>query len=113
MRTLNLHRLAFALSVSWLLLFFLLTYRLGESQLVKIAQPFMLDTPEAGGLTLSTTAVGGIYGTLGVIALLLGGVLSEAWGYGAAFWAAWIVNLTGFAGFWLYVKGHFTRERLR
>ena len=60
----------------WLILFFLLTYRLGESQLVKIAQPFMLDTPDAGGLSLSTAAVGGIYGTLGVIALLLGGVLS-------------------------------------
>ena len=59
-----------------LMLFFLLTYRLGESQLVKIAQPFMLDTPDAGGLALSTAAVGGIYGTLGVIALLLGGVLS-------------------------------------
>ena len=59
-----------------LMLFFLLTYRLGESQLVKIAQPFMLDTPEAGGLQLSTAAVGGIYGTLGVIALLLGGILS-------------------------------------
>ena len=59
-----------------LMLFFLLTYRLGESQLVKIAQPFMLDTPEAGGLALSTAAVGGIYGTLGVIALLLGGILS-------------------------------------
>ena len=59
-----------------LMLFFLLTYRLGESQLVKIAQPFMLDTPDAGGLALSTAAVGGIYGTLGVIALLLGGILS-------------------------------------
>lgn len=47
------------------------------------------------------------------LGILLGGVLSEAWGYGSAFWAAWIVNLTGFAGFWLYVKGHFTRERLR
>ena len=59
-----------------LMLFFLLTYRLGESQLVKIAQPFMLDTTDAGGLALSTAAVGGIYGTLGVIALLLGGILS-------------------------------------
>jgi len=59
-----------------LMLFFLLTYRLGESQLVKIAQPFMLDTTEAGGLALSTAAVGGIYGTLGVVALLLGGILS-------------------------------------
>ena len=59
-----------------LMLFFLLTYRLGESQLVKIAQPFMLDSTDAGGLALSTASVGGIYGTLGVIALLLGGILS-------------------------------------
>ena len=68
-----------------LMLFFLLTYRLGESQLVKIAQPFMLDGTDAGGLALSTAAVGGIYGTLGVIALLLGGVLSgvviSRWGF--------------------------------
>ncbi len=59
-----------------LMLFFLLTYRLGESQLVKLAQPFMLDDKAAGGLALSTASVGGIYGTLGVIALLLGGILA-------------------------------------
>ncbi len=68
-----------------LMLFFLLTYRLGESQLVKIAQPFMLDDPAQGGMGLSTAAVGGIYGTLGVIALLLGGILSgiviAKWGF--------------------------------
>ena len=59
-----------------LMLFFLLTYRLGESQLVKIAQPFMLDDKAAGGLALTTADVGAIYGTLGVIALLLGGILA-------------------------------------
>ncbi|MCF0178567.1 MAG: MFS transporter [Bacteroidales bacterium] len=59
-----------------LMFFFLLTYRLGESQLAKIAQPFMLDSQSAGGLALSTANVGLIYGTLGVIALLTGGVLS-------------------------------------
>lgn len=58
-----------------LMFFFLLTYRLGESQLVKIASPFLLDNPEAGGLELSTATVGMIYGTIGVIALLLGGIL--------------------------------------
>lgn len=58
-----------------LMFFFLLTYRLGESQLVKIASPFLLDSPEAGGLELSTATVGMIYGTIGVIALLLGGIL--------------------------------------
>lgn len=54
---------------------FVLLYRLGESQLVKMASPFFLDTREAGGLGLSTTEVGFIYGTLGVIALLAGGIL--------------------------------------
>lgn len=58
-----------------LMFFFLLTYRLGESQLVKIASPFLLDSSETGGLELSTATVGMIYGTIGVIALLLGGIL--------------------------------------
>ena len=56
-------------------LLFMLTYRLGESQLVKLASPFLLDGKEAGGLGLSTTQVGFTYGTVGVIALLIGGIL--------------------------------------
>jgi PAT family beta-lactamase induction signal transducer AmpG len=58
-----------------LVFFFILTYRLGESQLVKIASPFLLDTPQAGGLELPTATVGMVYGTIGVIALLLGGII--------------------------------------
>ena len=54
---------------------FMLTYRLGESQLVKLASPFLLDARDAGGLALSTGQVGFAYGTVGVIALLLGGIL--------------------------------------
>lgn len=54
---------------------FVLLYRLGESQLVKMASPFFLDERASGGLGLSTTEVGFIYGTLGVIALLIGGIL--------------------------------------
>lgn len=57
-----------------LILFFLLTYRLGESQLVKIVSPFLLDAPEHGGLGLGTATVGMIYGTIGVAALLAGGI---------------------------------------
>ena len=60
----------------WTALFFILTYRLGESQLGKIAPLFVLGSPDKGGLGLSTTTVGGIYGTLGVIALLLGGIVA-------------------------------------
>ena len=54
---------------------FVLLYRLGESQLVKMASPFFLDEQADGGLGLSTTEVGFIYGTLGVVALLAGGIL--------------------------------------
>ncbi|MEX0315091.1 MAG: MFS transporter [Allomuricauda sp.] len=59
----------------WVALAFILTYRLGESQLVKMASPFLLDTLDVGGLEYSTEAVGTIYGTVGVIMLSLGGIL--------------------------------------
>jgi len=58
-----------------LALMFVLTYRLGESQLVKMASPFLLDKLEVGGLGYSTEAVGTIYGTVGVIMLSLGGIV--------------------------------------
>lgn len=47
------------------------------------------------------------------LGILLGGVLTEKYGYSVAFWWAWVLNLIGFLGFWLYVKGHFTRNKLR
>ena len=53
---------------------FILFYRFGEAQLVKIAPLFMLDTMEMGGLGLSTSEYGFIYGTLGMIMLTLGGI---------------------------------------
>lgn len=56
-------------------LLFVLSYRLGESQLVKMASPFLLDKLEVGGLNYSTEAVGTIYGTVGVIMLSLGGII--------------------------------------
>jgi PAT family beta-lactamase induction signal transducer AmpG len=54
---------------------FLLLFRLGEAQLLKLALPFLLDPAQAGGLGLSTSEVGLVYGTVGVIALTLGGLL--------------------------------------
>lgn len=54
---------------------FVLFFRLGESQLVKMASPFLLDSKEVGGLGYSTTEVGTIYGTVGVIMLTIGGIL--------------------------------------
>ncbi|HNZ85439.1 MAG TPA: MFS transporter [Paludibacteraceae bacterium] len=59
----------------WLSIVFILLYRLGEAQLVKIASPFLLDPRSVGGLGLTTSEVGFVYGTIGVIALTLGGIL--------------------------------------
>ena len=54
---------------------FILFFRLGESQLVKMASPFLLDPATVGGLGYSTSEVGTIYGTIGVIFLTIGGIL--------------------------------------
>ncbi len=59
----------------WLALFFILTYRLGEAQLLKMASPFLLDPNDKGGLGLDTETVGIVYGIVGLIALMLGGIL--------------------------------------
>jgi len=53
---------------------FLLLYRLGESQLLKMAAPFLLDPRDKGGLGLSTADFGLVYGTIGVCALVIGGL---------------------------------------
>jgi PAT family beta-lactamase induction signal transducer AmpG len=72
------------------LLLFLLVYRLGEAQLVKMAQPFLLDSRAQGGLGLGTTEVGFLYGTVGVLALTCGGLLG-----------GWVVSRHGLKA-WLW-----------
>jgi len=57
------------------LLAFLLLYRLAEAQLLKLAAPFLLDARAQGGLALSTAQVGVVYGSAGVAALTVGGIL--------------------------------------
>ena len=57
---------------------FILLYRLGEAMLVKMAVPFLLDAPAAGGLGLSTKTVGYAYGTAGMLSLTVGG-LAGGW----------------------------------
>ena len=63
---------------------FMLLYRLSEGFLVKLCQPFLVASRDTsivngkiigGGLELSTDTVGILYGTIGVIALLVGGIL--------------------------------------
>ena len=73
------------------LMLFLLLYRFGEAQLVKMAPLFLLDARAQGGLGLTTAHVGFIYGTIGIFALTLGGILG-----------GWAVSLRGLKE-WLWV----------
>lgn len=63
---------------------YLLLYRFPEAQLLKLATPFLLDAPAQGGLGLSTKEVGIAYGTVGLTALTLGGLLG-----------GWIISRVG------------------
>ena len=54
---------------------FLLLYRFAEAQLLKLVTPFLLDPRDVGGLGLKTQDVGIAYGTVGILALTLGGLL--------------------------------------
>ena len=69
---------------------FMLLYRLPEAFLVKMMNPFLLDPVSEGGLDLSTESVGLIYGTIGVAALtvggILGGVAASRWGLKKSLW---------------------------
>ncbi|MDE6246921.1 MAG: MFS transporter [Muribaculaceae bacterium] len=55
-------------------LLFMLLYRLPEAFCVKMIQPFMKDPVADGGLGMSTQEIGFVNGTVGVIALLAGGI---------------------------------------
>ena len=69
---------------------FMLLYRLPEAFLVKMMNPFLLDSMSEGGLGLSTESVGLIYGTIGVAALtvggILGGIAASKWGLKRSLW---------------------------
>ena len=64
---------------------FILFYRLAEAMLLKMTQPFLLDAVSKGGLGIPTAQVGIIYGTTGMIALIVGGILG-----------GWLVSKYGF-----------------
>jgi PAT family beta-lactamase induction signal transducer AmpG len=76
-----------------LILLFILFYRFAEAQLAKMTIPFLVDTNEAGGLALTTSQVGIVYGTVGIIALSLGGILGgiAAAKKGLKFWIWWML----------------------
>lgn len=85
---------------------FLLLFRFGEAQLVKLIGPFMLDPLEKGGLALSTITVGNINLYFGVPALIvggiLGGILASRDGMKKWFWPmVAAINLPNLAYVWL------------
>jgi PAT family beta-lactamase induction signal transducer AmpG len=67
------------------MLSFILLYRLGEAMLLKLVSPFLLDQSSAGGLGLTTKEVGLVYGTIGVVCLVSGGILG-----------GWLISRFGF-----------------
>lgn len=71
---------------------FILLYRFAESQLAKIASPFLLDSRATGGLGFETSEVGFIYGTVGITALTTGGILGglAMAKNGLKYWAWWM-----------------------
>ncbi|MDD5765859.1 MAG: MFS transporter [Candidatus Marinimicrobia bacterium] len=75
------------------ILTFLLLYRFGEAQLVKLIYPFLLDPREVGGLALTTGQVGIAYGTVGILALTFGGILGGmvVAKKGLKFWLWWML----------------------
>lgn len=54
---------------------FLLLYRFAEALLLPMIRLFLLDRREVGGLGLTTQQLGLVYGTVGPVALILGGLL--------------------------------------
>jgi PAT family beta-lactamase induction signal transducer AmpG len=58
----------------WWLLLFILLYRAGEGQVVRIGPLFLVDKRVVGGLGLTTEQFGTIYGTFGTVAFIAGSV---------------------------------------
>lgn len=63
----------------WFILLFLLFYRLGEALLSKMTILFLKAPVSEGGLGLDNAEYGLLYGTIGVGALTVGGILGGMW----------------------------------
>ena len=63
----------------WFILLFLLFYRLGEALLSKVTILFLKAPVYEGGLGLDNAEYGLLYGTIGVGALTVGGILGGMW----------------------------------
>ena len=74
----------------WGAMAFLLLYRLPEALSLKMLYPFFTAPVDEGGLAFGKEAYGLLYGTFGVVALLLGGILggvtASKYGLRKCFW---------------------------
>ena len=74
----------------WVAIASMLLYRLPEGFLMKMIYPFLLGARETGGLGMTMQELGVVYGAIGVIFLLLGGILGGYYiskvGLKKAFW---------------------------
>jgi PAT family beta-lactamase induction signal transducer AmpG len=59
----------------WKMLVFIVLFRLAEGQVQTIGPLFLLEARDKGGLGLTSEQVGGIYGTVGTAAFLVGSIL--------------------------------------
>lgn len=83
----------------WMAIAFMLLYRFPEAQLVKLINPFLLDSKDVGGLGLTTGEVGLVYGTIGILGLtiggIIGGIVAAKGGLKKWLWPmAWSISLT-------------------
>lgn len=83
---------------------YILIFRLGDALMLKMAQPFLLDSPDKGGMGISTADLGIIYGTVGTLALLAGGIaggwLVSAGGLKKWLWPTAIVQNSAILLYW-------------
>ena len=59
----------------WLAVLFIVLFRFAEGQVQTIGPLFLLEARDKGGLGMTTEQVGGIYGTVGTAAFLVGSIL--------------------------------------
>lgn len=83
----------------WVAMAFMLLYRFPEAQLVKLINPFLLDSKDLGGMGLTTGQVGIVYGTVGILGLtiggIIGGIVAAKGGLKKWLWPmAWSISLT-------------------
>ena len=59
----------------WIAILFIVLFRFAEGQVQTIGPLFLIEARDKGGLGLTTEQVGGIYGTVGTAAFLVGSIL--------------------------------------